>query len=126
MSAGTVAYLPTAPMLRPRTVLRAVPLLSRDERRWLLEGLASDEVIGTPHGEAIVTTLLAAFASEALGPDEAAAKWADYLGEYRRWQGWTAADPDYRDLPGFYEEDMAAALADLLDGSSTYHGARPA
>lgn len=121
---GDLLTLPTPLTLRPATILRQVPLLSRDERRCLLEGLAQDACLGTPPAEAIVTTLLAAFASEALTPAEAQAKWGDYLGEYRRWQGWTADDPDYRDLPGFYEEDMAAALADLLDGTDTYRGDR--
>ena len=112
-------------MLRPRTVLRAVPLLSRDERRCLLEGLAEDACLGTPPAEAIVTTLLAAFASEALSPDEAAAKWGDVLAEYERWAAYEAGEPMWRDLePGLAAADLACALNDLTDGTNTLTGDR--
>lgn len=120
----TVTTLPTPLTQRPGTCTRVLPLLSRDERRSLLHGLAEDTCTGTPPPGAFMPILLAAFASEALSPAQAEAKWADYLGEFRRWQGWTADDPDYRDLPWHYEADMAAALNDLLDATGTYGGDR--
>jgi hypothetical protein len=125
VTAGTVSTLPTPLTLRPATILRPVPLLSRDQRRCLLEELAGDECIGTPHGDAIVTTLLAAFAAEALTPAEAAAKWDAFLGEYRRVQAVEAGDPWFADLqPGLAQEDCAAALDDILDGTNKLTGDR--
>lgn len=121
----SVTTLPTPLTLRPATILRPVPLLSRDERRCLLEGLAQDACLGTPPAEAIVATLLAVFASEALTPVEAQAKWADVLAEYQRWAAVEAGDPYFRDLqPGLAAADLACAINDLTDGTTTLTGAR--
>lgn len=121
----SVTTLPTPLTLRPATILRQVPLLSRDERRCLLEGLAQDACLGTPPAEAIVTTLLAAFASEALTPAEAQARWVDVLAEYERWAAYEAGEPHWRDLePGLAAADLACAINDLTDGTSTLTGDR--
>jgi hypothetical protein len=126
MSAGTITTLPTPLTLRPATILRPVPLLSREQRRCLLEELAGDECIGTPHGDAIVTTLLAAFASEALTPADAQAKWGDFISETNRLNAVEAGEPDYRDVcPQMCRSDYEASLNDLLDSTDSYRGTRP-
>lgn len=121
----SVTTLPTPLTLRPATILRQVPLLSRDERRCLLEKLAGDECIGTPLGDAIVTILLAAVASEALTPGEANAKWCDFISEAHRLGDVEAGEPDYRDVcPQMCRSDYEASLNDLLDSTDSYRGQR--
>lgn len=122
---GDLLTLPTPLTLRPATILRQVPLLSRDERRCLLEGLAQDACLGTPPAEAIVTTLLAAFAGEALTPAEAQARWVDFISEARRLGDVEAGEPDYRDVcPQMCRSDYEAAINDLLDATDSYRGTR--
>jgi hypothetical protein len=98
--------------------------LSREERLERLEALAGRHVTEAAVDAWELSVLGSALACPTLTPAEADAAWADYLAEYERWAGWAADDPDFRSLPGFYEEEMTAALNDLLDGTSTYHGSR--
>jgi hypothetical protein len=117
MTATNVIQLPVTRQV-------AVPSLTRDERRAALETLASNQVTGTPVDAWQALLIASALASASLTPAQAAAKWNDVLGEYARFAGWSADDPDFRDLPGFYEEDLAAALDDLTDGTNRYRGQR--
>lgn len=120
-----VLTLPTPLALRPATCLRAVPMLSRDERRCLLERLAEDTCTGVPPDPKVTGILLAALASEALTPAEAAAKWGDVLAEYDRWAAYEAGEPLLRDMqPGLAAADLDAAVNDITDGTDTYRGAR--
>lgn len=121
----SVTTLATPLTLRPATCLRAVPLLSRDERRRLLEALAEDTCTGTPPGPEVTAILLAALASEALAPAEAAAKWGDVLAEYGRWAAYEAGEPYWRDLePGLAAADLGCAINDITDGTNTLTGDR--
>lgn len=104
----------------PATRLAQVPNLNSDERRRLLEALASDVVTGTPPDDAIITILVAALAFPDLRRDQAIARWQDYKGEYERWADREAGQP----VPGFFEDDLRAALDDLADGTSRYRGER--
>jgi hypothetical protein len=105
--------------------MRPIPYLSRERRRTELERLAEDHVLGVPPSSAALQVLVTAFASDLLETSAVLARWEDFLGEYRRWQAAEAGDPLWRDLqPGLAEQDMTAALNDLLDGTDTYRGDR--
>jgi hypothetical protein len=112
---SAAAVLPFA-----RTI--TVPNLSRERRRTEIERLSEDYLFGIPPSPAAVRVLLAAFAA---GRPDLEAMWGDFIGEARRVQAVEAGDEEYRDLqPGLASQDYEAALNDLLDGTTTYHGER--
>jgi len=115
----------TVTALRPSTRSVQVTSWSPDERQEALEELARDLLVGLESpSDRRVRAEVACFASPIWTPAEAWKRWGDYLSEVRRWLNHDASDPDYRDLPGFYKEDTAAALADLVRGTDTYRGTR--
>lgn len=118
----------TVTAIRPPevTCLRALRLLPEDRRRELLEELASAIVVGpdVPPVPEVVEVQVIAWSSPSLAPSEALERWGEYVAEMTRWANWTADDPDFRDCPGFYEQDLQAAQDDLVLGTNRYHGDR--
>jgi hypothetical protein len=105
----------------PGQHLIAVRVLSRAERRTELERLAEDATLSVPPSDRSRGVLLAAYACPGLTPEQAEAKWDDYIGEVRRVQSAEAGEPDFRDLePELAQADCVAALNDILDGTETY------
>jgi hypothetical protein len=108
------------------TCLRALRLLPENRRRELLEELASAIVVGpdVPPVPEVVEVQVIAWSSPSLSPAEALERWGKYVAEMTRWANWAGDDADFRDRPGFYEEDLQAAQDDLVLGTDRYHGDR--
>lgn len=107
------------------TRLLALPMLPREDRAAALAELAAEHVTGTRPHPARTEAEVRVFAHPSLSGEAALRAWEDYVGEEHRVQAVEAGEPFWRDLePGLAQQDRDAALADLLDGTSTYHGGR--
>lgn len=118
----------TVTTLRPvsdMTRLLHFPMLARDVREKALEQLADVHLNGCPPLPALTELQVRALSSPRLSAEQAMAAWRDLLAEEDRWRAVQANEPDFRDVePRMAEADRDAALADLLDGTSAYHGER--
>jgi hypothetical protein len=93
----------------------------RDQRIRLLGELAEDEAVGTPPGAETITGMLAALASDRLDAAQAGVLWESAVAEYRRLADRDSGRADPLDLePWRAEERLGMALADLVDGTSSY------
>lgn len=99
------------------TITEAPAKAGRDVRKLVLDGTG----IPMPALQAI----LALAANRNLVQPQAYQMFMHYLAEAERCRAVQAGEPIFRSLDaGMCESDRDAALADLLDGTDTYHGDR--
>jgi hypothetical protein len=111
--------------LPPVTRLIPVTELDRGKRLKALVELAADHLIGVPPSAVRTEVEVRMLAHWTLTPARAMEAWRDFLAEEDDLNAVEANEPEFRDLqPGLKQQDRDAALSDLLDGTTTYHGDR--
>jgi hypothetical protein len=96
------------------------PPLTRTGRRKALEAIAEQQVTGTPLAPWMARQCARALAHPSLPAHRAQDMWGDVLDEYERLEA-APYGTDYREMCA---GDLACAIDDFINGTSTYRGTR--